>query len=368
MKDDALLYRIAFGSVKGMTYRLASDLIGRLGSEELFFTAKTEALKSLLGFDNKIFDRGYRQEVMEQAKRELDFVEANKIRILYFTDPDNYPQRLRECDDAPSLLYALGECDMNRRHVISIVGTRHATLYGVGFVKDLIETIGRRLPETVVVSGLAYGIDVNAHKESLKNDVPTAAVLAHGLSSIYPSVHRQVAADMVKSGGSLLTDYPHDARIHRANFLARNRIVAGLSDCTLVVESAEKGGAIVTAGIASSYNRDVFALPGRSNDMYSRGCNRMICQNKAALVQDPDDLFNQMGWEALEDNREQKLFYQPTEEEQRVLDFLEERGEGQLNRISVDTGLPIHRLMGLLVDMEFKHLIVNHPGGIYRKA
>lgn len=366
--NDSLLYKIAFGSVKGMTYRLATDLIGRIGSEEVFFSASTESLKSLLGFDNKILDRSYRDEVLEAAKRELDFVEANKVDILYFDNQEQYPQRLRECDDAPPLLYALGKCNMNRTHVISVVGTRHATLYGIGFIKELIEDIGKRLPDTIIVSGLAYGIDVNAHKESLKNNVPTAAVLAHGLSTIYPSANRGVAAEMVKKGGLLLTDYPHDARIHRPNFLARNRIVAGLSDCTVVVESAEKGGAIVTAEIASNYNRDVFALPGRANDTYSRGCNRLISQNRASLIQDPEDLFNLMGWKYLEIEEEQKLFYQPTEEEQKILDFLEKRGEGQLNRISVETGLPIHKLMGVLVDMEFKHLIVNHPGGIYRKS
>lgn len=370
LADDKLLYRIAFASIKGMTYKFAVDLLGRLGEEELFFTASTSALKALLGFDNKILDRTYRDSVLEEARRELEFVKANNVEVFYFCDNGKFPQRLAECDDAPAILYGLGNVDLNVQHIISVVGTRHATVYGIGFVKELIEEIKRKRPDTMVVSGLAYGIDVAAHKESLRNGLSTVAVLAHGLSTIYPSVHRNVAVEMVKNNGMLVTDYRHDAPMHRSNFIARNRIVAGMADCTIVVESAEKGGAMITAEIASGYNRDVFALPGRISDTYSRGCNRLIATNHASLLQSCDTLLDAMGWESEETelDRQPQLFHQLSDDELKVVGFLEKNGEGFLNRIAVDAGIPMHRLMGLLIDMEFKGLIVSIPGGIYRLA
>lgn len=370
MVDDKLLYRIAFASIKGMTYKFAVDLLGRLGEEELFFTATTSALKALLGFDNKILERGYRDSVLEEARRELEFVKANNVKVFYFDDNEEYPQRLAECDDAPPLLYGLGDCDLNAAHVVSVVGTRHATVYGIGFVKELVEELKKKRPDTLVVSGLAYGIDVTAHREALRNGMDTAAVLAHGLSTIYPSAHRNVAVEMVKNHGILLTDYRHNAPMHRANFIARNRIVAGLSDCTLVVESAEKGGAIITANIASGYGRDVFALPGRRSDTYSRGCNRLIATNRASLLQSCDELLEAMGWESEEtdDEPQKELFHQLSDDELKVVGFLEKHGEGYLNRIAVDAAIPMHRLMGLLIDMEFKGIVVSLPGGLYRLA
>lgn len=350
-----------------MTYPLAVDLLGRLGSEELFFTATTSQLKAQMGIDSKLFDRSYRDEVLEQSKRELDFVKDNNIGLYYFTDEEKYPFRLAECDDAPAMLYGLGESHLNDAHVISIVGTRHATMYGIGFVKELLAALSQTCPDIVVVSGLAYGIDVAAHRESLSHKIPTVGVLAHGLSTIYPQAHRNIAANMVRENGMLITDYRHTDKVSKWNFLARNRIVAGLADCTLVVESAEKGGAMVTARIASEYNRDVFALPGRNTDVYSRGCNRLISQNHACLIQTPDDILDFMNWEKKEvTEKESEIFYRPTPDEKKILDFLTDKGEGFVNRISVETGIPMHRLMGMLVDMEFKGLIVNYPGGIYK--
>lgn len=367
MTDSQLLYRVAFGSLKGMNCRLAAELLARTGSEEIFFTTATSQLKSLLGFDNRLLEKDYRDEVLEQARRELDFIKNNNVKVIYFTDEEAFPHRLTECDDAPALLYGIGENTLNSTHVISIVGTRHATVYGVGFVKELIEHLSRVLKDVVIVSGLAYGIDVSAHQESLRNGLPTVGVLAHGLSMIYPAMHRAIAAKMATTNGLLLTDYRHDASISKGNFVARNRIVAGLADCTIVVESAEKGGAMITADIASGYSRDVFALPGRVSDQYSRGCNRLINENKALLIQSPDDILEFMGWEVNStESSDPKLFYQPTPEEQKIIEFLERNGDAFINRISVDTGVPMHRLMALLVDMEFKGLILNQPGGLYR--
>ena len=296
----------------------------------------------------------------------MDFINSHNINVFYFTDVENFPSRLCECDDAPILLFGLGTPTFNCPHVVSIVGTRHATVYGTGFVKDFITELSNSLEGLMVVSGLAYGIDVEAHRQSLECNVPTTAVVAHGLSTIYPAAHRNIAAKMVKEGGMILTDYRHDARIMPANFLARNRIVAGMADCTIVVESAIKGGAMTTAHIASAYNRDVFALPGRNTDKYSAGCNRLIAENSAMLIQQPTDIIEFMGWETTKQNQRDSLFYQPTPEEQAIIDFLTTNGDGFINRIAVATGISIHRLMGLLVDMEFKGLVVNQPGGLYR--
>lgn len=366
--DSLLPYRIAFASIKGMTLRFAEDILSRIGGdEELFFTATTSQLKALLGFDSKILEAGYRAELIDKSRYEAQYCEEKGIKILYFDGDSSFPQRLRECDDAPALVYSLGDCDLNSSHIVSVVGTRHATMYGVNFVNELVSVLSQMLPSVVVVSGLAYGIDVAAHKASLSNKVPTVGVLAHGLSTIYPSMHRTIAAEIVKANGALLTEYPHNASIYKQGFIARNRIVAGMSDCTIVVESARKGGSLITADIAGAYNRDVFALPGRVGDTYSEGCNRLIADNKASLIMSPEDIIEFMGWELLPREVDiPKLFPELNDEERLIYDFLEKNGDGFINRISVETGLPVHRLMSLLINMEFKGIIANLPGGLYR--
>ena len=277
------VYRLAFASLRGITRRLAQEILNRTGSERNFFEASQQELTHRMSCRSNLFAESYRGELLETARREADFIESNSIAALYFTDP-GYPSRLAECDDAPLMLYGLGECGMNARHVVSIVGTRHATPYGLDFVDRLIKDLSLKIPDLVIVSGLAYGIDVAAHKASMKYGVPTAAVLAHGLNTIYPAVHRSVAADMVRQGGILLTDYMSQTTMHKGNFLARNRIVAGLADCLIVAESAEKGGALVTAnadcaqcGVARRMRRRCDSLHAldsdvgrRSADTYSR--------------------------------------------------------------------------------------------------
>lgn len=221
----------------------------------------------------------------------------------------------------------------------------------------------------MIVSGLAYGADIAAHRAAVANNVPTVAVFGHGLEMVYPAAHRSDAAAIIKAGGSVLTEYHHSTPIHRANFLMRNRIVAGLSDCVIVVESAVKGGALATARIASQYGRDVFALPGRTSDIYSQGCNSLIASNVAGLVQSADDVISAMGWQAKpEEGDQQQMFVELSETEQLVVDYLRANSEAQINKLSVDTGLQMGRLMSVLVDLEFKGLILNYPGGRYRLA
>ena len=361
--------RIAFASLKGMKIGIARQLLERVPDENTFFSASATQLSALFGSTSKLFDKDLRLSAIDIAREELRYISSSNIRPLYYKESD-FPRRLDSCDDAPALVYALGDCNLNCRHSIAIVGTRHATPYGVSFVERLVSDIAQALPGTLIVSGLAYGIDVAAHKAALRSGLPTVGVLAHGLSIIYPSAHRQIAADMVHNGGMLLTEYLHDVPVHRGNFLARNRLIAGLADCTIVVESAEKGGALVTAGIAQSYDRDVFALPGRISDPYSKGCNKLISSNGAALIQDAEDLMTGMGWmqERTSHGVQKEIFTEYTEREQKVIEYISENGEGQINAMAIALNTPMHRLMALLVDMEFKGYITTYPGGRYRLA
>ncbi len=369
MPYDALIYKMAFASLRGINRTMAGELLSRTGGEQAFFELSERQLGAMMGFSNRLFESGYRAGLLECASREADFVAAHGIRPLYFSD-DDYPARLAEADDAPLMLYTLGGCDLNRGHMLAVVGTRHATPYGLDFVERLVRDMAENVAEPVtIVSGLAFGIDVAAHKAAMRHGLPTVGVLAHGLNMMYPAQHRQVAADMAHGGGMLVTDYQSSAVVHKGNFVARNRIVAGLCDCLLVVESAAKGGALITANLASGYNRDVFALPGRISDRYSAGCNKLISANIAALVQDAGDIIHAMNWAEKERGSVQaQLFPDLTDEEQAVVDYITEHGEAQLNQLTIAMNQNVGRMMSLLIDMEFKGLLLTYPGGKYRLA
>ena len=367
--EDTLVNRIAFASLRGINRVLAEQILAHIGDEERFFDASERQLSTIMGLKSKLFDEDYRKSLVERGKREADFILSSGVRPIYFTEQD-YPQRLHYADDAPLLLFSLGNADLNRGRMISIVGTRHATPYGVDFVNRIISDLLSVMAEPLtVVSGLAFGIDAAAHAASLKIHVPTVGVLAHGLNTIYPAQNRQMAADMVRNGGALLTEYTSFDPIHKGNFVARNRIVAGLCDCLVVAESAEKGGALITARIASDYNRDVFALPGRISDRFSAGCNALIAQNVAAVVRDASDIVNAMNWAVKDDRSKQlTLFDNLSPDEQAVVDYLTVNGEGQLNQLSIALNQNVGRTMSLLIDMEFKGLLLTYPGGKYRLA
>lgn len=363
-----LTYHIAFASLRGITRTLATEFIARTGSEENFFSATERQLASVMGFNNKLLSRSYRDEILEKASKEVDFIKHNNIHVSYFTDND-FPTRFIDCDDAPIILYTLGDCNLNASHIVSIVGTRHATPYGLDFTNKLVEELAATVDDIIIVSGLAYGIDITAHKAAINCGIPTIAVLAHGLNTIYPSAHRNAAADIIRHNGMLLTDYMSCNPVHKGNFIARNRIVAALSDCTVVAESAEKGGALITANIASGYNRDVFALPGRASDRYSAGCNRLIASNIAGLIQSADELIDAMRWAKKNIEGEQvEMFVALSEEEHKVIDYLTNHDNASVNQLCVALNYPIARLMALLIDMEFKGLILTFPGGRYRLA
>lgn len=361
------LYRIALTRIKGISLPLTKILLEATGSCEALFAETEENINRIALLKTSLFSDKQKAEALREAETELDFTDKNKIDILFYTDSD-YPQRLADCIDAPILLYYKGSAKLNRTKIISIVGTRNATNYGKGFCQDFIKELSELFPDTVIVSGLAYGIDVCAHRSSMQNNLDTIAVLAHGLNSIYPAPHRNTAAEILKHGG-LLTEYASQDPIHRGNFVARNRIVAGLSDATIIIESASKGGSLITADIAESYHRDVFALPGRISDAYSQGCNNLIANNKAALVSSARHFADLMCWETPAQQVIQKeLFPELDDNEKTILNILEKEGECQINQLAIKADMPTSHILAILLELEFKNKVRSFPGGIYRPA
>ena len=285
-------------------------------------------------------------EAMHRAEAELEFDNAHAIRPLTMAY-DDYPERMRNCDDAPIVLFYRGNADLNQRRIVSLVGTRHCTAYGQDIINNFCRSLKELCPDVLIVSGLAYGVDICAHRNALKNGFDTVGVLAHGLDMLYPSAHRDTAKEMLSHGG-LLTEFLTNTNPDKMNFVRRNRIVAGISDATIVVESAARGGSLITADIAQSYARDVFTFPGNVNSPYSEGCNKLIRDNKAALITCAEDFVNAMGWE--QDNKvkearakgiERQLFPELTAEETRIVELLQKNNDLQLNIIAVQTGLTI---------------------------
>ncbi|MBR6284518.1 MAG: DNA-processing protein DprA [Muribaculaceae bacterium] len=366
--NNALLFRIAFASVRGMGIDLAHKILDVLPDEEAFFAIPERELRQLTGSSARMCGAAYRRSLLERAEREIMFIEQKNIRATYYTDPD-YPRRLAEANDAPLMLYSTGDCDLNAPHIVSIVGTRHATAYGISFTDALVHDLGAAVPGVVVVSGLAYGIDIAAHRASLKHQVPTVAVLAQGLNKIYPALHRRDAAEIVHRHGAVVTDYQSQDDIHKGNFLARNRIIAALSDCTIVVESAPSGGALVTASLAQSYNRDVMAVPGRVGDEFSRGCNKLIGSNRALSITSAQDVVEAMRWQSALPSptppTQCELFPTLTADEQAVVDALRQHGDMHASQLADVLGKPVYKLMSILVDLDCQGIINTLPGCHY---
>lgn len=308
--------------------------------------------------------------LLPAAERELEYAERKGIKCLTMAD-SAYPARLKGCDDAPVAVFYLGNADLNARRVVAVVGTRHCTEYGRSVCASLTAGLASIVPGTVVVSGLAYGIDISAHRGAIEAGLPTVAVLAHGLDRIYPSMHRATAARMVEDGG-LITEFPTGTNPDKQNFVRRNRIIAGLADATVVVESAEKGGSLITASIADSYGREVCAFPGRVSDRYSAGCNNFIRDNKARLITSADDLAKALGWDAPKNSRrarkprEPELFPELSAEERRVCDALAGSDGKQINLLTVETNIPVGQLMAVLFDMEMRGIVKSLNGARYK--
>lgn len=364
ISHDHLQQTIAISRAKGMHANTVREILDRVGSLDNFFSLSQSELTRMIGVKNDIFSDSYRESLLSEAEKEAAFVRHNHIDTFFIGD-ENYPHRLVDCEDAPLLLFRVGSCDLDTAHTVGIVGTRSASSYGIGFTTQLVEELAKKVSHLVVISGLAYGVDVAAHRAALAQGVPTIGVLAHGLNTIYPADHRSVAAKMVSSGGALVTEYSTTSRINRSNFLARNRIVAGLCDALVVVESDYKGGSMSTARISMSYNREVFALPGRVNDPKSRGTNRLIANHTASLITCADDLIQQMGWEeTLIDTQESpQLFRALSQDEQEVFDFISKHPELCVNDICVKLCKSYSIVSDMLFRLELDDIITMLPGG-----
>lgn len=363
---DALLYKIAISLIPGIGPVTARTLIAYTGSPEAVFREKEKNLLKIPGVGEINAQRVAGADVLDLASREVEFILRNKIKTFYYLD-DNFPFRLKGCTDAPVIFYYKGTADLNESRIISVVGTRNATNYGKEVCDEMIKKFSEQNYSVIVVSGLAYGIDIQAHKSCLKYNVATIGVLAHGLDVIYPSLHKPVAEKMTENGG-LLSDFPSNSKIDRQNFLRRNRIIAGLADATVIIESAEKGGALVTADIANSYNRDVFAFPGRASDTFSRGCNKLIKLNEAVLVEGQPDIEKAMNWDLKTSQPkavQASLFVELSQEEQKLADLLK-AGDRFIDELTFETSLSMSKVSALLLGLEFKGLVTSLPGKMYR--
>lgn len=364
--SDSLAYNIALSMIPGIGNVTARNLVAYIGSVEGVFREKEKNLIKIPLVGEINAQKIIRQNVLEHAKREVEFIRKNKIKTFFYLE-ENYPVRLKNCNDAPIMLFYKGEANLNEDKIIAVVGTRNATGYGKEICEELIKSFAQRNYPLLVVSGLAYGIDIHAHKACLKYNIPTVGVLAHGLDMVYPALHAPVAAKMIENGG-LLSDFTSETQIDRQNFLSRNRIIAGLADAVVVIESAGKGGALVTADIANSYNRDVFAYPGRSNDIYSKGCNNLIKQNKAILIENQADIEKAMNWDVSSQKPKSiqtSLFVELSDDEQKLMDLLKQ-GERFVDEITTESHLPMSRVSALLLGLEFKALVISLPGKMYR--
>jgi len=369
MYDETLKYKIGITLIKGIGNSLAKNLIAYIGSVEGVFNEKQQNLAKIPGIGELLSKEIVAQNVLKRAEQEIEFISKNKIQSMYFTDKD-YPYRLKECADSPIMIYSKGNCDLNNGKFIGIVGTRNATETGKENCKKLIDVLRSIHPNVIIVSGLAYGIDICSHKAAIDSGMLTIGVIGHGLDRIYPAAHRPTAIKMIQNG-ALLTEYLSLTNPDKQNFVQRNRIIAGLCDAVVVVESGIRGGALITAELANDYNRDVFAFPGRITDEWSVGCNALIKNNKASLIESADDLLKIMNWEKTDSISipivQTALFQDLSEEEQGIITTLRQHPEGvQVNEMALKLVKPISKISSLLLELEFKGLVKCLPGGMYR--
>ncbi|MBI9067646.1 MAG: DNA-protecting protein DprA [Salinivirgaceae bacterium] len=343
----------------------ARKLVAYVGDINELFKLKKEKLLKIPGVGPQLADAILTSEAFKKADEELVFIEKYKIKFTSIFDTD-YPFRLKQCEDAPLVFFSKGAKLNEEAKFISIVGTRNASPYGKDFCNDFIVQLKERGHQVVVVSGLAYGIDIAAHKASLKNNIPTYGILAHGLDTIYPTQHRNIATKMLEQGG-LITEFMHGIFPDKNNFVRRNRIIAGLSDAVIVVESDKKGGSLLTADMANSYNRDVFAVPGKITDKYSTGCNNLIKSNRAALIQSVDDLEYVMGWEPNSKAIQKELFVELSDEEKILIDLFNEKSELNIDTICRNSGFNMAKVSAMLLNLEFGGLIKCKPGKVFYK-
>lgn len=364
-----LLYQIGLTLIDGIGDVNAKALLAYCGSAEEVFKQKKLHLQKIPGIGEVLAKSVISsQHVLNRAEEEIKFIEKYQIQTLFFGD-ENYPSRLKFCSDSPVMLYYKGNANLNAERIVSVVGTRNPSDYAKQKTQELVKDLSES--GALVISGLAYGVDVLAHKAALENNLQTVGVLAHGLDRIYPQTHDKIAKRMITQGG-LLTDFMSGTNPDAVNFPKRNRIVAGLCDALVIIESTRKGGSLITATIANSYNKDVFAFPGRAGETQAEGCNGLIKQNRAALIESAADLLDAMQWQLQEKKTNLKksqtaLPVNLSEEEKTVLNLFSEKQMLHIDELSYNSKMPVSQLSALLLQMEFGNLIKSKPGKMYER-
>lgn len=367
MTQNDLFYLLALQQVEGIGAITAKKLLQHFGSPEAIFQAKKTELAKIDGIGKSTIINLHKKNGFEQAKSEILFLEKEDINVFSF-QCNEYPERLKNCHDAPLLLFQSGNVNWNNSKIISIVGTRQITSYGTEFTKKLLEEVAPLNP--IIVSGFAYGVDIIAHQAAMEHNLQTIGVLAHGLNQIYPKTHKKYMAKMQENGG-FLTEFWTYSKPDRENFVKRNRIVAGISEATIVVESAERGGSLITAEIANDYNREVFSVPGRATDKYSQGCNNLIKTQRAQMITSAADLIYLLNWDiknktTVENKAIQKqLFITLSEDEQKIYSYLQSKGKELMDIIALDCDLPIFKISSILLNMELKGVVRPLPGKVF---
>ena len=363
--NTELIYQLALTQVPHIGNVQAKLLAEELGSAEAIFKAKKSLLEKIEGIGEVRANSIKKFDGFANQEDEIKFIEKYKIKPLFLTDAD-YPKRLLHCYDPPTLLFYRGTANLNTSKIISIIGTRSNTDYGKMITEKILDALAPHQP--LVVSGLAYGIDAIAHKYSVKQQLPTVAVLAHGLDKIYPSQHTALAKEMIAEGGGILTEFRKETKPDRHNFPTRNRIVAGMCDATIVIETGSKGGSMITANLAYSYNRDVFAVPGKTTDSKSEGCNYLIQSNKAVLIRNGDDVIEQMGWEEKQKkkNIQQQLFVDLDENEKTIIQLLQQKEMMHIDELNILSNINSSLVAAAILQLELKNIVDSLPGKLYK--
>jgi DNA processing protein len=368
MTNAPLIYNIGITLLPGVGAITAKNLIAYCGSAEAVFSEKRSRLEKIPGVGtvaaDTISNSAIQKDALERAEEEIRFIEKENVKPLFFTD-DDFPKRLKECADSPVMLYTKGIMDLNATRIVSIVGSRKSTSYGKKICEQVVDAFSSY--NVLILSGMAYGIDICAHRASLKNNIATVGVLAHGLDNLYPAEHYNTSEKMLENGG-LASEFMSNTKMNPEYFPRRNRIVAGMADATIVIEATVKSGALITAELANSYDRDVFAVPGRLDDPSSEGCNLLIRANKAMLMMSAEDVIRAMNWDTetkKSKERQQVLFAHLSAEEETLVNILKQKEKAHVDDISIASGLAMSRISALLLNLEFSGVIKSLPGKVY---
>ena len=363
MTEQDLFSLLALQKVELVGDVVAKKLLNHFENPSDVFTAKAQLLTSIDGIGAGLVKNLKDKSVFEKAEAEVKFIQENDIDVHFYKE-NSYPDKLKHCFDAPILLFSAGNINLKQTKIISIVGTRQVTSHGVEFCRNLIAEIAPLNP--IIVSGFAYGVDIVAHQAAMENDLQTIGVLAHGLNQMYPASHKKYCKKMEEKGG-FMTEFWSSSNPDKENFVKRNRIVAGMTEATIVIESAERGGSLITAMLANDYNRDVFAVPGRTTDKFSTGCNNLIKTQKANLLTSAADLIYMLNWDIAASTKavQKQLFVDLPPDEQIIYDYLLQKGKELMDTIALDCGFPIYVLSGMLLNMELKGVIRPLPGKLF---